>query len=280
MSLSGLAQLHVELTSRCSKPHLCNACGHQDATINPNLQYGDMDYALLQRIRTQLEPGVVVMFHRDGEPTDYPRLGDALDLFQGFTTSLTTHGLNLTRKAQSIIGRCTTLTVSVFRGDPDGEAQYETLQAFLALKGDQPPRVQVKIVGDAEDEPYRRLGLTVIRRLIHNPGGNHHYAHRAPTIPEGGICLDALHRPSIDWRGRVFLCNRLDTTDAGYLGSLHEQSLDEIWNGERRQAWLRLHQQGRRDQVNSLCAKCTYYGVPSEYQPQPEPNYGDLIQIT
>lgn len=270
MSLSGLAQLHIELTSKCGKPHLCHACGHQDAAINPRLQFGDMNFALLQSIRAQLEPGIVVMFHRDGEPTDYPRLGDALELFQGFTTSLTTHGLNLVRKADQIVGQCSSVCVSVFRGDPDGGIQYDTLKTFLALKGDNAPRVQVKIVGDADATRYEALGVPVIRRLIHTPTGNAHYAHRHPTIPEGGVCLDALHRPSIDWQGRVFLCNRLDPHDAGLLGSLHEQSLERLWQGARRHAWVRLHEQGRRDLVNPLCATCRYWGVPSQYEPSRE----------
>lgn len=277
MGLSGLAQLHIELTSKCDKRHLCSFCGHQDAQINPALQFGDMDFHLLEAVRDQLEPGIVIAFHRDGEPTAYPRLGEALKLFAEFTTSLVTHGLNLVRKADQIVGNCTTVTVSVFRGDPDGEAQYETLKIFLALKGDRPPRVQVKIVGDADASRYDQLGVPVLHRLIHTPTGNARYAHRRPTIPEVGVCLDALHRPSIDWRGRVFLCNRLDTTDEGFVGCLNEQSLEEIWHGAKRRDWLRLHEHGRRGDVNSLCAACTYYGVPSEWQPQHKPM--ELIQI-
>ncbi len=265
MSLSGLAQLNLELSSRCDKPHLCHACGHQDPAVNP-ITYGDMDYGLLENIRRQVEPGITISFHRDGEPTVYPRLREALRLFDGFTTSLVTHGLNLARCAEGIIGNCTTLTVSVFRGDRDAAAQLESLRSFLLAKKDHAPQVQVKIVGDLEEDKireYEALGVRVIRRLIHVPIANSKYAHRAPTVPEVGICLDALHRPTIDVQGDVFLCNRLDPHRHGYVGSLRQQSLDDIWNGPLRQAMVYAHQLGRRDLANPLCATCQFYGVPS-----------------
>ena len=271
MSLSGLAQINLELSSRCDKTHLCRMCGHQDETINPDLQYGDMDYGLLKDIRSQLEPGVVIAFHRDGEPTAYPRLGEALRLFEGFTTSLVTHGLNLAKKAAQIIQNCTTVTISVFRADADSMAQFKSVQSFMAVKGDRAPQVQVKVVGDMSEEelaPWRALGVRVIRRLIHVPTGNDRYAHRTPTVPEVGTCLDFLHHPSVSWEGDVFICNRLDPHHGGYLGSLRSESLDQIWNGDTRQRWLRAHQLGRRDLAAPLCKDCTFWGVPSGAQPQ------------
>ena len=264
--LSGLAQLNIELSSRCDKTHLCPMCGHQDQGVNP-IQYGDMDYGLLDKIRSQLEPGIVVSFHRDGESTVYPRLRDALDLFEGFTTSIVTHGINLARRADEIIGRCTTVTVSVFRGDRDELEQRTALATFLTAKGDGPPQVQLKIVGDMSPEelaPYEALGCRIIRRLIHVPISNSKYAHRAPTIPEVGMCLDALHRPTIDWRGRMYLCNRLDPSEHLLIGDATIQSLDNIWNGEARMIMLDAHKAGRRDLANPLCAKCEYWGVASE----------------
>ena len=264
--LSGLAQLNIELSSRCDKTHLCPMCGHQDQAINP-IQYGEIDFALLTRIREQVSPGIVVSFHRDGEPTAYGRLRDALRLFHGFTISVVTHGLNLDTRADEIIDGCTTLTVSAFRSDADREDQLSALTAFLLRKGDRPPLVQLKIVGDmseAELAPYEALGVPILRRLIHVPISNSKYAHRHPTRPEVGVCLDALHRPTIDWRGDFYLCNRLDPARHGYLGSVVTDSLDALWNGEARKRMLDAHKAGRRDLANPLCAKCDYWGVASQ----------------
>lgn len=263
--LSGLAQLNLELSSRCDKTHLCPMCGHQDQAINP-IQYGEIDFDLLSRIREQVSEGIVVSFHRDGEPTAYGRLRDALRLFHGFTISVVTHGLNLDTRADEIIDGCTTLTVSAFRGDADQAAQLRAITGFMAKKGSRSPLVQLKIVGDmSPDElaPYEALGCRIIRRLIHVPIANSKYAHRAPTVPEVGICLDALHRPTIDWRGDFFLCNRLDPARHGYLGSVVTDSLESLWNGPTRRAMLDAHKAGRRDLANPLCKTCEFWGVAS-----------------
>lgn len=264
--LSGLAQLNIELSSRCDKTHLCTFCGHQDQSVNP-ITYGDMDYGLLQFIRLQLQPGITISLHRDGEPTAYPRLREALDLFRGFTVSIVTHGLSLASRAEDLMDRCTMVTVSVFRGDQDTTAQLDSIRSFLAAKGDRSPQVQIKIVGDMSPEelaPYEALGVRIIHRLIHIPISNAKYAHRNPTIPEVGVCLDALHRPTIDYRGDMFLCNRLDPDRHGYLGSLLTDSLDSLWTGETRRQMIAAHQQGRRDLATPLCATCKHWGVASE----------------
>ena len=112
--------------------------------------------------------------------------------------------------------------------------------------------------------PYEALGVPILRRLIHVPISNSKYAHRHPTRPEVGVCLDALHRPTIDWRGDFFLCNRLDPARHGYLGSVVTASLDALWNGETRMRMLDAHKAGRRDLANPLCAKCDYWGVASQ----------------
>jgi hypothetical protein len=263
--LSGLAQLNIELTSKCGKTHLCPMCGHQNPAVNP-IQYGDMDFELLRRIRDQVVPGITISFHRDGEPTDYPQLREALELFRDFTTSLVTHGGNLGRVASDIISRCSTVTVSVFRGDKDKDEQLASIKAFLKEKGDRSPQVQIKIVGDMlQDgiEEYEALGVRVIRRLIHVPIDNSKYAHRTPAVPECGVCLDALHRPTVDWRGRMYLCNRLDPNESGLIGDLTTSSLDAIWNGETRRRMLDAHKAGRRDLANPLCATCKHWGTPS-----------------
>lgn len=264
--LNGLSQVNIELCSACDKKHLCPMCGHQNPKVNPALEYGQMDWYLLRQIRDELPRGIVVQFHRDGEPTAYRDLGKALTAYRDFITSIVTHGGNLVKKADEIIDNCTTLTVSAFNGDKDGPEQVEILKEFLDIKGDRPPIVNVKIVGkmpyDVEQE-YVACGVPIIRRVVHVPKGDTRYGSRQPTVPEIGVCLDFLHHPSIDWRGRLFVCNRLDTDNRGYLGDLNEQTLDELWNGPQRREWLAAHLRGRRDQASPLCRDCLMWGVPT-----------------
>lgn len=266
--LSGLSQLNVELTSRCNKQTLCGFCGHQDATVHPHLRKGNMHPNLVEIIAEEVAPlgkNLVVQFHRDGDALAYPALGVALELFEANTRSLVTHGETLAEKADDVIDNCEAVTISIFRGDPDRELQVESLRSFLLHKGDRFPRVLLKVVGDLSDDeftPYAALGLPVMRRLLHIRAGNSKYANGLPAQPEHGICLDLLHHPSIAWDGRVFLCNRLDTTDAGFIGDVTAESLDAVWNGPVRQAYLQKHLEGKRTEVPP-CATCEYYGVPT-----------------
>lgn len=262
--LSGLSSVNIELSSVCDKAVLCPFCGHQDDKINPQKK-GQMPLTMLMRISEQIPPGVVVQFHRDGEPTAYTCLDKALDAFSHCITSIVTHGETLAKKADQIIGKCDAVTVSAFNGDQDVEIQFASVKEFLRLKGDRRPGVNIKIVGTMQPERealYGSLGVPIIRRGLHVPSGDTRYAKRNPTIPEHGICLDFLHKPTVDWRGRLFICVRLDPTDKGLLGDLNESSLDELWNSPLRQEWLKAHVAGRRDLASPLCHSCIYYGVP------------------
>ena len=262
--LVGLSQINIELTQACDKHNLCPFCAHQDPAIHFAAAYKPMPFDLLEKIAAQIPVGVVVQYHRDGEPTAYRRLGDALRLFKDHITSLVTHGENLVKRADDIINNCTSLTVSMFKGDPDGALQYDIVQRFLQLKGDRKPMVNIKVVGELPiDRDVYSLGVPVIRRVLHNPDGNYHYAKRNPTVPEHGICLDFLSHPSVDWQGRLFICNRLDPENRGLLGDLKEQTLDELWNSPKRLEWLEAHKRGRRDQASPLCKDCLYFGVPT-----------------
>ena len=268
MGLSGLAQINIELTSRCNRHTLCGFCGHQNPAVHPGLRKGNMHPCLIEELAGQvasLGKNLIVQFHRDGDPLAYPALGVALELFEANTRSLVTHGETLAEKADDLIENCEVVTVSIFRGDPDREIQLDSLRTFLALKGDRAPRVLLKVVGDMTDEemaPYLALGLPVMRRLLHVASSNATYARSLPAMPEHGICLDLLHHPSVAWDGRVFLCNRLDTTDAGFIGDATADTLEAIWNGPVRQAYLHKHLEGKRAEVPP-CKTCEYYGVPT-----------------
>lgn len=264
--LHGLTQINLELTSRCDKHTLCAFCGHQDPEIYPTIRFGDMRIDLVERLAAALPPGIVVQFHRDGDPLAFPLIAEVLPLFSRQIRSLVTHGERLgDPRGLSIIGLCESVTVSIFRGDPDRDRQLTALKTFLDAKGESLPRVYLKVVGDMTDDeltPYLELHVPLMRRLIHVPTGNDKYAHHLPTMPEHGICLDLLHHPSISWDGRVYLCNRLDTADRGMIGSLTTHTLDELWNGPLRAAAIQHHLNGRRDLVPP-CVGCTYYGVPT-----------------
>lgn len=253
MALDGLNHVFIELTNRCDKKHLCSMCGRQKG-IN---EYGEMYFPMLARIAKEIPAYTICSFHRNGEPTAYPMLGQALSLFSDNITSLVTHGLNLVKKANEIIDNCTTVVVSRFETDPDRDEQLRILKEFLALKGNRSPQVIIKYIGVFNEE--RLPGVLYTSRSLHSAKGSKDYKAHDPVIPESGVCLDLLSTLSIDWNGEVYMCNR--NNSGGSLGFIADNlSLESIWNGVRRQARINSHKIGDR---NHYCNECDYWGCPT-----------------
>jgi MoaA/NifB/PqqE/SkfB family radical SAM enzyme len=260
--LNGLGTINIELTSRCNKK--CWMCGRRKVDREyPEfaLDYGDMDFNLLEHIAGQLPPEVVVQLHRDGDALLYPRFGEAAALFANNIRNIVTNGKLLVEKAGEIIGNLETLSVSIFEKDEEAKEQREIIRKFLLLKGDKKPCVTLRLIGDVDAAPYEEFGQQFVRRVLHNPMGSFGYVKRRPCVPEIGICWDFLMHPCINRKGEMSICVRFDPEGLGVLGSVCEHGVAELWNGEKRTQWKALHVAGKRNSV-PLCARCEYWGVP------------------
>ena len=260
--LTGFSTINVELTSRCNKN--CWMCGRRKVDREYpelTLEYGDMDFNLLQPIVEQLPEGIVVQFHRDGDALLYPRLGDALRLFPRHIRSIVTNGKLLLEKADELIDNIETLSISIFEGDEEAEEQREIIGRFLECKKERKPYVTLRLIGDVDAGPYEAFHQRFVRRVLHAPMGSFKYAKRSPTIPEIGICWDYLQHPCINYKGDFSICVRFDPEKLGVLGNIKTESLSDMWYGEKRAYWTSLHVAGRREEV-PLCALCEYWGVP------------------
>jgi MoaA/NifB/PqqE/SkfB family radical SAM enzyme len=261
--LWGLGNINIELTSRCNKE--CWMCGRRKVDKEfPHLalNYGDMDFSLVEKIASQLPPNIVVQLHNNGEALLYPRFGEAARLFNRQIVNIVSNGKLLVEKAAEIIGVLDTLAISIIENDPDADSQFDTLQEFLKLKGDKKPYTLLRFNGDVDEAKYQKLGLLAARRSIHAQMGSYNYQRKQPTIPEIGICWDFLHHLAINKDGIASICVRFDPKGLGVIGDTNKESLDAIWNGPKRMEWLRYHTQGRRDLV-PLCSYCHFWGVPT-----------------
>ena len=226
------------------------------------LNYGDMEFSLLERIAQQLPPNIVVQLHNNGEPLLYPRLCEAIALFKGQITSFDTNGKLLLKKADQIIGKLDTMAISVIENDLESDEQYEIINKFLEIKADSKPQVIVRLNGNVDSYRYEKLDITIARRVLHAPMGSYGYKKKQPTVPEIGICLDFLHHMAINKDGEVSICVRFDPERTGVIGNANIQSLAEIWCGQKRMTWLNYHKQGKRVLV-PLCSHCEFWGVPT-----------------
>jgi MoaA/NifB/PqqE/SkfB family radical SAM enzyme len=261
--LNGLANINIELTSRCNKN--CWICGRRKIERDYpelTLKYGDMDFTLVEKISRQLPPNIVVQLHNNGESLLYPEFGKALELFNDQITNIVSNGKLLLEKADEIIGRLDTLSVSIIEKDPEADEQLRILESFLRIKGNRKPYTVLRINGEVDVERYRKLNLLMVRRVLHSPMGSFNYRKLNPTIPEIGICLDFLHHLAVNKDGQVSICVRFDPKGLGVIGDAGEQTLEEIWNSPVRIDWLSRHKEGRRDLV-PLCSYCHFWGVPT-----------------
>jgi len=258
--LNGLCNVNIELTSRCNKS--CWCCGRRkiERDYPALVNWGDMEFKLIQKIAKQLPEGIVVQFHNNGEPLLYPQLYGALRLFKNQVRTFNTNGLLLVEKAVEIIDNLDTLVISVIENDPLANEQYDIITTFLEMKGAHKPYIIFRLLGDVDSIKYERHGL-IASRVLHSPMGSYNYKKKV-TIPEIGICLDMLHHLAIDRYGKVSICVRFDPTGLGVIGDLNKESLDDIWNGEKRKKWLDLHLKGQRNKV-PLCSTCDFWGVPT-----------------
>ena len=263
MALDGLTCINIELTDRCNKK--CWMCGRRKIdALYPEIaeKRGDMDFELLKKIQMQLPKDVVVQLHQDGEPMLYPRLKEAIELFDDQITNIVTNGKLLVEKADDIIGKLDTLSISVIENDHEADEQYGIIEKFLEMKEDQKPLTIIKLVGKVDGERYKKFNAPITKRTIASPMGTFDYEGKQPAMPEIGICWDFLHHLTVKKNGDVHICPTFDPDKIGFLGNVNESSLDKIWDGEKRRKWLGHHVKGERKKV-PLCADCDYWGVPN-----------------
>lgn len=264
----GLSGVNVELTSRCNKN--CWCCGRRKREReNPEIQdtYGDMPWEMVELIANQLPSRIVVQLHNNGEPLLYPRLGDALDLFnkRDCLVAFDTNGKLLVERADQIIDRVHTITISVVQHDEERQHQIAAIREFMRIKGNQFPKIMVaRLNGEQNEQPYRDLGMVIAKRILHDPRGSFNYTDEV-VIPEIGVCLEVLHHLSIDRDGNVSCCVRFDPEGHGIIGNINTQSLSDIWNSPERDSILRSHVWGLRSDI-PLCNECEYWGCPNGWK--------------
>lgn len=248
--------LNIELTNHCQKS--CGFCGRAEARKKGTIETGDMDLELLNYIVGQFN-GSIIQMNKDGEPLLYPQLWAIGQICKDRITNIVTNGILLFNKKDALIDNFTSVTVSVIEDDAE---QLETVRKFIEFKKDKSPIVAIKFLGDYYNPEYEKLGLKTMRRSIHNPKCDIDYQQGRPPLPELQVCLDFLMKPSIDWQGNFYICNRYDPERKGLIGNCYKQSIDDIWNGDKRLQWLKYHKQGKRDLV-PLCSRCEFFGIPT-----------------
>jgi radical SAM protein with 4Fe4S-binding SPASM domain len=231
--------------------------------------WGDMDFKLLNKLAKEIPENIIIQFHNNGEPLLYPRLSEALDLFPNNIKCLNTNAklLSRTEIRECIKKKLNTLTISVIENDSEEDKQLSTVFQFLNNKDFQsPPLIIFRLLGNVKNrdkwEVLAKIHNCIIAtRILHNPLGSFGYEKKV-TIPEYGICLDLLTHLVIDRYGDVFPCVRMDYKKYNLLGNIKNNTLEELWNCDKRKNFIKEHIRGNRN-CSILCSKCDFYGCPT-----------------
>jgi MoaA/NifB/PqqE/SkfB family radical SAM enzyme len=262
--MNGLTNINIELTNKCNKS--CWMCGRrkiEKSALNfKDLYNNEIDFELLKKISNQVPKDITIQLHNNGEPLMYSKFGEAASLFKNNIRNIVTNGKLLLEKFDEIVNDIETLSISIFERDVESDNQYEIIKKFLELKGKHKPFVTLRLIGEVDKKRYEELNTLIITRALHSPDGSFKYEKKQPTIPEVGICWDFLSHLAINTMGDVSCCVRFDPDGLGILGNIKNNTIEELWNGERRQEWKNLHIMGMRNKI-SLCSKCEFWGVPT-----------------
>ena len=229
-------------------------------------QWGDMPLETVAILARQIPKGVFIQLHWNGEPLLYYDFPAALAEFSGHMIGLDTNGKLLIKHKKAICKYLTSITISVIPDDPEGMDQLDIAGEFLEI-GDRPLTI-FRLLGEIDDDREylikalceKRPKAEICYRVLHRPEGS--FGYEKPVVkPEIGICLEMLHKLAIDRYGNVYPCVRYDPRRLNLLGNIKNQTLLNIWNGDKRQQWLQYHVDGRRDKV-PLCASCEFWGIP------------------
>lgn len=145
----------------------------------------------------------------------------------------------------------------------DVSGNVENLVRLRDEMGRKVPRVQLLFVkieeNEVEADDFVERWRTIVDRVdttkAHNWGSSDQVA--TSTEPKGSSgfpCMRLWQTFTILWDGRVSLCC-LDYEGSEILGDLRQQSIAEVWHGERIRTIRDQHLRGRFDEV-PICGGC------------------------
>jgi spore coat polysaccharide biosynthesis protein SpsF len=275
--------LNIEPTNDCNLR--CYVCPRRDS--GREVGYITMD--LFKKIvdeAAQYKKLRMLNLHKDGESLLHPQLGEMIryarkkDISQ--VIHLNTNGTLLTaRKAAEIIDSgLDDLTISL---DALTEKTYKKIKGsggFYALEkkivqlfelrdkmGSKTPFIRVKIMefGDTVDEikGFVRKWTPVADQV--QVTGVHSWSGAIESLgvtdehpPERYPCSLMWFMLAVNWNGPVSICS-VDWNLTTVVGDIRENTLHEIWNGDRMKAARLSHLEGRWGYL-PVCKECIVWG--------------------
>lgn len=273
----------AELTNNC--PMTCQMCPRTHAMSRT---LGNMDFELYRSLIDDAAAGTAKLFlHHFGDSLLHPELGrfirhardrrirtylsaNPVLLTRSRIEALVTGGLD--RLVLSLDG-LTGETSATVRGRAAhnvelAERRIDELLAFRRESGSRTPYVTLQFVRQRQNVHEVAAWLAKWRakpeidrvrvKSYSTWNGEHDEINELqlnPRQPSTVVCMRPWTSVTVLWDGRVVPCC-FDYDGVETLGNLREESLVDIWRGDRLRRLRTLHRDGRSGEV-PLCANCT-----------------------
>lgn len=281
--------LHIEPTNVCN--FRCVSCPQSLSGYKRTVgYYQKMDMTLYEKILSDVkEMGMLkaLKLFGYGEPMLHPELGRMVRLAKEmkvadrieFTSNVTM--LNEKMIRQLIEAQLDYLRVSIYSLDQTAhesftqtkfrvEHIYENLKHFREIRdmsGSHKPFLYIKMFDfttPEEAERFRQLYKPIADELsfeiVHNMSGyrniEEHLGIDIPVRIPKRICPQPFYMAAVAANGDVTICC-VDWSLSAKVGNMNEQSLREIWFGERFQHYRRLTIEGHAYKIDA-CKNCTW----------------------
>lgn len=266
----------IEASSACD--HACTMCPRQYYHREDKRKNFDIDLLKTMIKRGDLEGSYFIELQMSGEPLLNPRLVDMIDLLkrEGILVGLSTHGdlfpdlldtckdLDyITISVDSITKRSEIRKGSLF-DNPEAyldnlfhSAYYFSQRKipidfqFIELKGwEKEKTILENFLNCVMKNEFKNVNIRSVPDccILHRSG------NRLKKEEDKGVCLNPWMSVSVQSNGNVSSCC-FGWGDENVYGNLNEQSLEEIWNGEKVKKLRGQHSRGFIH-LPDLCMRC------------------------
>ncbi|MAF13887.1 MAG: hypothetical protein CMI53_03270 [Parcubacteria group bacterium] len=274
--------IFMELTSACN--YLCLMCPR----TKPGTLVGHMEIDVIKKIVDEASKygGKSFSLHGFGEPFMAKNFDFAVKYIKEKHPQnnilLTSNGSRITDDKAKKIVEAGVDNIYISFTSPDRETAIKkvgvdqleisekNINNLIRIKKElnsKTPKIYVRLIVDAETKPqteefvnrWKDKDVTVELREVHNYGGEIEQRIEK-KLPTRHPCYHLWFAPMIHWNGDFSICCD-DWPRKAVLGSIKNQSINEIWNSRKIKEFRKLHLSGQYDKM-SLCKNCNVW---SEY---------------
>jgi radical SAM protein with 4Fe4S-binding SPASM domain len=262
--------VYVEPTNRCNLS--CSFCPHSLPDYEERAGYLEhMDMALYYKVIDELsEMGLKSLkLYFFGEPLLHPHIGEIVRLAGKVCdrVELTTNGMALTEKiAHTLVdAELDYLRISVYLDIPHPENVVRNVRRLHEIRGDRTkPFLFAKVFDQAEVEKIRPFYFEIVDQIsaegLHTIGSEFVQISRQPRTAKVA-CPYPFYNLVVRSDGNAVPCCVAWETSL-IVGNVKNQTIKEIWKGEKLANIQRMHLAGRGQEL-AACHKCdTLFNCP------------------